>query len=60
MSVRAETRIPIRIFNALASLFTSGDNKSFTPDVMLKIAAKRHGRDDFGDDQFLKGIFTWL
>jgi hypothetical protein len=56
MSVRAETRIPIRIFNTLSSLFTLKDNATFTPDELLEIAAKRYGRDDFGDDRFLEGF----
>lgn len=48
-----ETRIPIRIFNALAKIWANGD---FNPDEILETAAKRFGSNDFGDDQFLTGF----
>lgn len=56
MSVKSETRIPIRIFNALASRFGAGATAKLNPEQILKIAAKNYGDGHFGDDQFLNGL----
>lgn len=58
MSVRAETRIPIRIFNAFSARFGLNGSRSIHPDDMLKTAARRCGRDDFGDNRFLEGFYV--
>ncbi len=56
MSVKSETRLPVRLFNALAPLFGAFASSEFHPDGMLESAAKRYGSDDFGDGHFLEGL----
>lgn len=56
MSVRSQARIPIHIFNSFSSLLGLKNRSGINPDEMLEIAAKRCGRDDFGDKHFLVGF----
>lgn len=56
MSARSETRTPIRIYNALASMTERIFPSRFTPEQLMETAAKKHGSTDFGDNAFLEGL----
>jgi hypothetical protein len=55
MSVRSETRMPIRLFNKMASAL-SGNPSKFYPDQLLETAQKKYGLLDFGGNAFLDGL----
>lgn len=56
MSVKSETRFPIRVINTLAPVFRSTASTKFDPDELMEKAAKSYGRDDFGDPRFSEGL----
>ncbi len=56
MSVRSETRIPVRAFNAMASWVGRSSSTPFNPDQLMDTASKKIGLNDFGDDAFLEGL----
>ena len=56
MSPRSETRIPIRIYNTMASILEGNSPPQFHPDQLMETAAKHYGGADFGDDSFLEGL----
>lgn len=56
MSAQSDTRIPIRIFNMLASVWKGKSPPKFDPEQLMETAVKRFGLSDFGDDAFLEGM----
>lgn len=56
MSARTETRLPIRFFNSVYSLFGDNFSTKFRAEQLLETAVRKNGLSDFGEDFFLEGL----
>lgn len=56
MSARLETRLPIRFYNGIASVFEKNFNSQFEPEQLLEKAARKNLLSDFGEDGFQEGF----
>ncbi len=56
MSARLETRLPVRVYNGIASILGCLSSSNLNPEHLLKTAVRKFGLSDFGDDSFREGF----